>query len=303
MKSECAERSPVRRATPRRTPRTPRYEEIYRQLVGDIRDGRYPVGGKLPPELELCATFGASRHTVRDAVRRLTEQGLIARRAGAGTMVLRRTRSRGFTQQISAIPRLAGVREERATGGARGAGHQGERAGGGLASVPPRPGLAPARCAQAFAQGEKPVAYVLAFVHRDHPALRGGARPARRARCMTSSRSGSASGSSPSSRSCPRSRSWARKRRRWASRRASRALSSRAATCRRAAPRPGHLDHLPVRSDALFDVAEAACSPTRPRRSGVASIRHAIEGSDRERRRVMHACGSHRTILGGDAKQ
>ncbi len=86
--------------------RTPRYEAIYRQLVSDIRDGHYPVGGKLPPELELCTTFGASRHTVREAVRRLTEQGLIARRAGAGTIVLRRTRSRGFTQQISALPNL-----------------------------------------------------------------------------------------------------------------------------------------------------------------------------------------------------
>ena len=73
--------------------RTPRYEEIFRQLASDIRDGRYPVGGKLPPELELCATFAASRHTVREAVRRLTEQGLIARRAGAGTLVLRRTKN------------------------------------------------------------------------------------------------------------------------------------------------------------------------------------------------------------------
>ena len=152
--------------------RTPRYEEIYRQLVDDIRDGRYPVGGKLPPELELCTTFGVSRYTVREAVRRLTEQGLIARRAGAGTMVLRRTKSRGFTQQISALPDLlayvksaqlevleardikAGVQEAALLRCRRGqAWHR-------LVALKHLRGA------------RKPVAYVLAYVHRDHPALR-----------------------------------------------------------------------------------------------------------------------------------
>jgi GntR family transcriptional regulator len=154
------------------TARTPRYEEIYRQLVGDIRDGRYPVGGKLPPELELCATFGASRYTVREAVRRLTEQGLIARRAGAGTMVLRRTRSRGFTQQISALPDLLAyvksaqleVLEARD-----------------IKASAQEAGLMRCRRGQAWHRlvalkhlrgARKPVAYVLAYVHRDHPALR-----------------------------------------------------------------------------------------------------------------------------------
>ena len=153
--------------------RTPRYEEIYRQLVGDIRDGRYPVGGKLPPERELCATFGASRHTVRDAVRRLTEQGLIARRAGAGTMVLRRTRSGGFTQQISAIPDLlAYVKNAQLE----------VLAAGDIRASAQEAGLLRCRRGQAWhrlealkhlRRAKKPVAYVLAYVHRDHPALRG----------------------------------------------------------------------------------------------------------------------------------
>jgi len=152
--------------------RTPRYEEIYRELVNDIRDGRYPVGGKLPPELELCTTFAASRHTVREAVRRLTEQGLIARRAGAGTMVLRRTRSGGFTQQISALPDLLAyvksaqleVLEARD-----------------IKASAQEAGLLRCRRGQAWHRlvalkhlrgARKPVAYVLAYVHRDHPALR-----------------------------------------------------------------------------------------------------------------------------------
>ena len=37
--------------------RTPRYEEIHRQLVNDIRDGRYPVGGMPIPQFGNTATF------------------------------------------------------------------------------------------------------------------------------------------------------------------------------------------------------------------------------------------------------
>ncbi|MBK9609193.1 MAG: GntR family transcriptional regulator [Betaproteobacteria bacterium] len=186
--------------------RTPRYEEIYRQLVGDIRDGRYPVGGKLPPELELCATFGASRHTVREAVRRLTEQGLIARRAGAGTLVLRRTKSRGFTQQISALPDLLAyvksaqleVLEARdIKAGAQEAGLLRCRRGRAWHR------LVALKHLREAAQAGRVRARVRA--PQSSGAARG-ARPARR-RCTTSSRSGSASGSSPSSRSCRRSRS------------------------------------------------------------------------------------------------
>lgn len=174
MKIEIAHLAPGHaRGAAKNVARTPRYEEIYRQLVGDIRDGRYPVGGKLPPERELCATFGVSRHTVRDAVRRLTEQGLIARRAGAGTVVLRRTRSRGFTQQISAIPDLlAYVKSARLE----------VLAARDVKASAQEASLLRCRRGQAWHRldalkhlrmAREAVAYVLAFVHRDHPALRG----------------------------------------------------------------------------------------------------------------------------------
>ena len=152
--------------------RTPRYEEIHRQLLNDIRDGRYPVGGKLPPELELCATFAASRHTVREAIRRLTEQGLIARRAGAGTIVLRRTRSGGFTQQISALPDLLAYVK-----GAQLEVLEGRE----IRASAQEALLLRCRRGQAWHRlvalkhlrgARKPVAYVLAYVHRDHPALK-----------------------------------------------------------------------------------------------------------------------------------
>lgn len=174
MKSEVSaiESSAVREGAATAS-RTPRYEEIHRQLVNDIRDGRYPVGSKLPPELELCTMFAASRHTVREAVRRLTEQGLIARRAGAGTVVLRRTRSGGFTQQISALPDLLAY--------VKGAQLEILEARDIRASTQEAL-LLRCRKGQAWHRllalkhlrgARKPVAYVLAYVHRDHPALKG----------------------------------------------------------------------------------------------------------------------------------
>jgi DNA-binding GntR family transcriptional regulator len=55
--------------------------------MGDITSGRYPVGSLLPTELDLCTQFGVSRHTIREAMRRLQERGLVTRRRGIGTSV------------------------------------------------------------------------------------------------------------------------------------------------------------------------------------------------------------------------
>jgi len=65
----------------------PRYVLVAQALIQDIENGRYAVGGLLPPELELCAQFSVSRHTMREAIRKLQEQGLIVRRRGVGTRV------------------------------------------------------------------------------------------------------------------------------------------------------------------------------------------------------------------------
>ena len=63
------------------------YERVARELAGGIASGRYPVGSRLPTELELCEQFGASRNTVRAALRELSDLGLISRRKKAGTRV------------------------------------------------------------------------------------------------------------------------------------------------------------------------------------------------------------------------
>lgn len=66
----------------------PRYLQVLRALRDRIASGRYPVGTQLPTEADLCEEFAISRHTVREALRRLTEQGYVKRRQGSGTLVL-----------------------------------------------------------------------------------------------------------------------------------------------------------------------------------------------------------------------
>lgn len=51
-------------------------------LLGDFLHGE-----KLPPERSLAEAFGASRNTVREALRVLEEDGMVSRRIGSGTYV------------------------------------------------------------------------------------------------------------------------------------------------------------------------------------------------------------------------
>ena len=65
----------------------PRYAVVAEALIEDILSGRYPIGATLPTEHALCKQFDISRHTTREALRRLQELGLVTRRAGVGTQV------------------------------------------------------------------------------------------------------------------------------------------------------------------------------------------------------------------------
>lgn len=65
----------------------PQYALVAQQLIDDITSGRYRVGSLLPGELDLCTHFGVSRHTIREAIRRLQERGLVTRQRGVGTTV------------------------------------------------------------------------------------------------------------------------------------------------------------------------------------------------------------------------
>ncbi len=71
------------------TLRRPRHEGVYVELRGRIDSGEFAVGSAFPTEVQLCGDLGASRYAVRGALQQLEEEGLLSRRRGAGTTVLR----------------------------------------------------------------------------------------------------------------------------------------------------------------------------------------------------------------------
>jgi len=63
----------------------PKYRLIAKDLRDSIESGTVPPGGRLPTELELRDRYGASRNTVRDAVKVLIRSGLVeVKRDGHG---------------------------------------------------------------------------------------------------------------------------------------------------------------------------------------------------------------------------
>jgi GntR family transcriptional repressor for pyruvate dehydrogenase complex len=60
---------------------------IYQSLSGSIVEGRLKYGSRLPTERALANRYGAARNTVRRAMSRLAEEGLIERHVGRGTFV------------------------------------------------------------------------------------------------------------------------------------------------------------------------------------------------------------------------
>jgi GntR family transcriptional regulator len=82
------------------------YAQVARDLAAKISDDRYPVGSLLPTELELCALYGASRHTVRSAIHELQEIGLVSRRKKVGTRVEAKTRPDTYRQSLASVDDL-----------------------------------------------------------------------------------------------------------------------------------------------------------------------------------------------------
>lgn len=68
-------------------------QPMYQQIADDIRRqieaGELSRGKQLPTELELREKYGASRNTVRDAIKLLAALGLVETRPGQGTFITR----------------------------------------------------------------------------------------------------------------------------------------------------------------------------------------------------------------------
>jgi GntR family transcriptional regulator len=84
----------------------PRYAQIFNTLTKRMQAGQYPVDMRLPTESELCDEFGASRFTVREALRRLVEQGMVQRRQGAGSVVVSTTPQARYVHSLSSLSDL-----------------------------------------------------------------------------------------------------------------------------------------------------------------------------------------------------
>jgi GntR family transcriptional regulator len=69
--------------------RDPLYLQVERRIEDLLLQGRYKAGDRIPPEAELVGTLGVSRVTVRAGLARLVERGLLERRRGSGTFLVR----------------------------------------------------------------------------------------------------------------------------------------------------------------------------------------------------------------------
>lgn len=87
---------------------------LWRQIADQIRHGvgagTLAEGGRLPPETALAARFGVNRHTVRNAIAALIDEGVLRAEQGRGTFVEERRR---LKYPISARTRFSeGLRDQ-----------------------------------------------------------------------------------------------------------------------------------------------------------------------------------------------
>ena len=92
--------------TSSKTAKGPLYLELAEALQREIEADTYPVGTRMPTELELCNRFNVSRFTVREALRRLIDNGMVLRRQGSGTVVVSKNPTIMFVQKLNSIEEL-----------------------------------------------------------------------------------------------------------------------------------------------------------------------------------------------------
>lgn len=85
------------------------YQRIAQDLVQKVKAGDFPVGCVLPSEMRLMESYGASRNTVRGALKQLQDMGLVSRRRNRGTMVESLPAVGAFTQSLSTLEDLVSL--------------------------------------------------------------------------------------------------------------------------------------------------------------------------------------------------
>src|ERR1700723_3119842 len=87
----------------------PVYRQIAEDLRGQIESGGLAPGQQLRTETELGKRYGASRNTVRDAIKWLISLGLVETRPGQGTFVVKKMDP--FITILTGDPSRAGASE------------------------------------------------------------------------------------------------------------------------------------------------------------------------------------------------
>lgn len=85
----------------------PRYRQILNVLSHRVETGQYPLEERLPTESDLCGEFRASRFTVREALRRLVDDGMVQRRKGAGSIVVAIAPAARYVHSLSSLADLS----------------------------------------------------------------------------------------------------------------------------------------------------------------------------------------------------
>ena len=79
----------------------PAYRKVATALMERILDRTLRDGDRLPSETELARQFGVNRSTVREAVRELQSNGLLARRRGSKLLVVTRPEADHVAEGVS----------------------------------------------------------------------------------------------------------------------------------------------------------------------------------------------------------
>src|SRR3954464_10885633 len=87
----------------------PLYHQLATALESAIREGRLRPGDRLENELALTTRLGLARPTARQAIQELVRKGLLVRKRGVGTQVVR--------SQFRRDERLSSLNEELAKAG------------------------------------------------------------------------------------------------------------------------------------------------------------------------------------------
>lgn len=90
-----------------KVPRLKLYKHVVAQIEEQILSGQLKPGDCLPPERELTEQFGVSRTVIREAVKALTQKGLVEPHPGLGTFIMNET-TQAMQQSLSLMLKLEG---------------------------------------------------------------------------------------------------------------------------------------------------------------------------------------------------